>query len=114
MLYRNSLDRQIDFQIGALKWSVPAGGECDIPPNLTYVIKPRGLPLALGGAGGEHVEAEVVKADAPARLLPGVAVGPDPSDEPAPEVEEDDAPAVTAAAERLRSQGAFPRKGKGR
>lgn len=102
MIYRNEQQHEVNFKLADLSFSVPPGGECDIPPNLAFAIERRGLPLVAGSAGGERVEAQVVVPIVP-RPVPGVGAG-GPDDQPALDVEEEPA-AVALAVERLREQG---------
>jgi hypothetical protein len=115
MLFHNPTKLEISFRAGDLAWKVGPGEDCDIPPNVSYIVAARGLPLVAGTGGGARAEA-VVPPPVRARLQPGVESGPEPSDAEPPADFDRGAPAVDAAAERLRAAGAVlpMKKGKGR
>jgi hypothetical protein len=119
VVFRNPTEHTLRFEIRDLVYEVPPGGECDVPPNLAYVVAARGLPLVEGSQGGERVEATVA-APAVVRRLPGVEVGlgkGEADEEDAEDVEADDSPAVAQveeAASKLRSSGVLPKGKRGR
>ncbi len=114
MLFHNPTKQALRFKIGSLAYDVPAGADCDIPPNVAYVVADRGLPLVEGPGGGERIEASV-PAPVIKRMPPGIMTGEADTELPFDDSDDDEATVVSETVEKLKSQGAsFKSKPKGR
>lgn len=105
MLFHNPSGKHLRFKLGSLVYDVPPGAECDIAPDIAFVVAKRGLPLVQGSAGGERVEASIAEPPPPKRYPSGVASSAAPA-----EPYEGEAPQVDDAIDRLADAGVLPRR----
>lgn len=56
MRYKNPTERPLDFGVRGHQYKVAPGGTCDIPVELEFALKARGLPLERDPVDGEEIE----------------------------------------------------------